>query len=125
MEKGDDTLNKVINVLENEDFPYPAYQSILHQLSSYVSTKADFDSADFIKSLPAQLQPVADELFLSELSIDTLQTTQLAKIIYELKSLSYKHYMTKYGSEDETKVSEYNQRLRNLNKNEIENKLQT
>ncbi|MBP7967393.1 DNA primase [Candidatus Woesebacteria bacterium] len=124
-EDTDNIVKKIIALLDAEDFPYPAYQSLITELKVCLAESKTFIFTDFIKKLPAQLHPVADELFLSELSAEELSTQQLAKIIYELKSLSYRYYMTKYGSEDESKVSAYSQRLRSLNKNEIENQLQT
>lgn len=122
-ESTDMTGKKIVSQLEEDDFPYPAYQSILKELQQYLSAAQEFVFTTFIKQLPAQLQPVTDELFLQELSVEELDSKQLAKIIYELKCLSYKYYMTKFSTEDETKVSLYSQRLRTLNKNEIENKL--
>lgn len=122
-ENENNIFKKIISLLDAEDFPYPAYQSLITELKAYSAQSSEFVFTDFIKRLPAQLLPVADELFLSELSAEELSTQQLAKIIYELKSLSYRYYMTKYGAEDESKVSAYSQRLRSLNKNEIENQL--
>ncbi len=124
-DRDDLSLSRILSVLEPEDFPYPAFQSIFQKLVEYARETSTFVFTDFIRSLPAQIQPVADELFLFELSDEIFPPQQLVKIIYELKSLSYKHYMTIFGTDNEAKVSEYSQRLRTLNKNEIENKLQT
>ena len=112
-------VTKVFKVIDPEDFWFPAYKNLAEQLKTFKPTEGTGYDV-FAKTLTPALVAVADELFMFATSEQLLEQTNIPQLMYDFKLFSYKYFLSLYAKENnEEKVLYYNQRLRNLNKNDI------
>jgi len=119
--KPSDLLNSVYEVLQTSSFKTPAYASIYDSLQSYIhASKQDFEYAKFVRTLSAQMQSVADELFLFASDLLDMNDKSFIKLAYELCIHDLKKDMQFLLKESETsddsKLSTLSERLKHMEK---------
>ena len=113
-----------------EDFTIPALQKLSKLFLEYVNNNHQtFSFNAFGATLPAELQPVADELFLYASGFTAMNKEKLSELVFELKERSCKRHIAHFskleGNDAEEKVRLYSGILQKLNKKEMEKTLKT
>ena len=114
-------VDKIATVITEADFSIVSHQKIFQLLLNWRDKNNKFSVKDFHQSLPSQLKPVFDEIYLFA-SIDTgLNQSHQQKIVCEIKKDSLKkkikQLMADKNSQDQEKtLTELNKRLTELEK---------
>jgi DNA primase len=124
-------ITKVIfEILTPEDFTIPALAKLSKLFMEYIQNNSQIFSFNaFSSTLPAELQPTADELFLYASGFSDMNNEKLSELVFELKERSCKRHIAHYskleGNDAMEKVRLYSGVLRKLDKKEMEKTLKT
>ena len=115
--------HKFFNVLKPEYFLHPSYEKISHFFFDTIEKNKKININQFGKSLPEELQPIFDEIFLFASTDHDLSDTNLDRLIYEIKKYYFKREIKKLLSEEEN--VEKKKQLKEISENlkEVEKKL--
>ncbi len=121
---------QVFKIIIPEDFSIPALAKLAKLFLEYAKNNGQtFSFNSFSSTLPAELKPVADELFLYASGFSDLNKEKLSEIVFELKERSCRHSIAHFstidGNDAEGKVRLYSEMLRKLDKSEMEKLLST
>jgi DNA primase len=124
-ETANDIYTKIVGLLEDDDFNQPSYQKIYKQAVAYrTNNPGGYQPQDFLKQLPAELQSVADQLFMYNSSSEEMKEFNLERTLYEIKRFSLKKKISKGlaqengENEENGDLARYSQQL-----NEVEKKM--
>ena len=123
-------VKQIFEIITPEDFTIPALEKLSKIFMDYIQNNGqEFSFNAFSSTLPAELQSVADELFLYASGFSEMNNEKLSELVFELKERSCKRhiaYFSKQQGNDATeKVRLYSGILRKLNKKEMEKTLKT
>jgi len=113
----------IFSVLTVEDFDIPAYQKILNIFFGLKDNKHGVK--EIAASLPEELRPVFDEVYLYADSQATFSSESLSRLIYQLKKYSLKKQISGLLSGKKDEDAESDNKIKELNRalNEVEKKL--
>ena len=111
------------SVLKPKYFLHPSYEKISHYFFDEIEKNIKININQFGKSLPEELQPIFDEIFLFASADHNLSDASLDRLIYEIKKYYFKREMKKLISEEDS--VEKKKRLREISEElkEVEKKL--
>ncbi len=94
--------HKFFSVLKPEYFLHPSYEKISHFFFDEIKRNKKVDMNQFGKSLPEELQPIFDEIFLFASTDHNLSDASSDRLIYEIKKYYFKREIKKLLSEEES-----------------------
>lgn len=101
-----ESLDTVMEFLTYDDFTIPSLGKICKALGDFRSTNpGQFDITKFVETLPAELRPVCDELYLSSIA-EAGQSQGLQRIVLDIKKSSLKKKISDMLGSDATEGSE-------------------
>ena len=115
---------EVFALLMPIDLTQVAYQKIAQQFLDHQSHSSQFDTKQFIQTLPAELQSVCNELCLYDANDFGQEPINILRLVLEIKKMSLKKKITALSQttdlspENEAELSAYSKQL-----NEVEKKL--
>lgn len=110
---------EIFNVLTADDFSLPSYQKIL---AAFLQVPIEqYMPNSFVESLPKELQPVFNEVYMYTSIEDTINTKQVQKIACEIKKAALKKKIAEVMVANETAdrdqlLSKYNKELTQVEK---------
>ncbi len=113
-------------IISAENFTTPSFQDLFAYLRKFEEKQADKKSKYSIKklaqNLSAPLQQVLDELFLFDISRDTLKQSSFNRMLYELKRHTLKDQLKKLAenSSEDVRVSELSKEIAEVEKRLID-----
>ena len=100
----------IFSIIKPEDFSLPVYQKICQNFFDKNEKGKKFDVNYFVNSLPAEIRPVFDEIYLFDSNDDNLSKENIEKLMFELKRFSLKSQIKKV-LEEKTESQEKNKEL--------------
>ncbi len=94
--------HKFFNVLKPKYFLHPSYEKISRFFFDEIEKNKKVDINQFGKSLPDELRPIFDEIFLFASIDHNLSDASLDRLIYEIKKYYFKREIKKLLSEEES-----------------------
>lgn len=86
----------IFKTLEPIDFSIPSHEQIVGAFLEFNKTSKSFDVRTFLKTLPAQLLPVFDELYLFASVEMDFGDGDIEKLVYEVKKFSLKRKIAEF-----------------------------
>ena len=83
-------LKKFFSIIHLSDFIIPSHQKIFQFLIDYSQNHEEFNLDQFITTLPLELKPIFDEIFLFASVEQNLKEDNFEKLVLEMKKLSLK-----------------------------------
>lgn len=129
--KPQEMVDKLYKFIDHEDFNIPSLKHVSELFYDYInhSEGNEYAFQSFLNTLPAQLQSVADEIFLFASSVTGFDDERIWDVIFEFKQSSLKQKITELSKSDnkdfEEKIKEYSRQLKKINKKEIEKEFKT
>ena len=98
----------IANVVNRDDFSFPAYQQLIDHITTYHGAPSPFSIKTFAQNLTPPLQSVFDELFLFDASLIDSEVVEKdsSRSIYELKRLSLKQKIKENIKKDGGKLTQ-------------------
>lgn len=93
--------NKIFSILKPEYFFLPSYEKICASFFAVMEKNNRIDINEFGKSLPNELQPIFDEIFLFASTDHNLSDENLDKLVFEIKKYYLKRKLKAVLAEEE------------------------
>lgn len=107
--------NEVFQIFNVDDFSVPAYQKICQFFFQLQDEKKHFQLRAFVDTLPSELRPVFDEIFLFASSDFEIRNEKIEKLVYEAKRYSLKRKISQLLSSEKTDEKETKDNLKLIN----------
>lgn len=92
--------DEIFQFFSMEDFSVPSLKKLFHSFVDFKKNHTVFNLQLFLKTIPQELHPVFDEIYLFASSDIELKNEKVEKLAYEIKRFSLKHKIAKVMSDE-------------------------
>ena len=105
-------VDEYFKLFSIEDFSLPSLKKLYHYFTDFRKSNKEFHLDYFIKTIPQELHPVFDEIYLMASLDNEFKNEKIEKLIYEIKRYSLKYRIAQILSSESSEKKETENSLR-------------